>query len=76
MKTIAEINEIAPYHPCEWQVGYGIWQAGFMEGQKSGAEDQKAIDIDTIPQLYIHWLMIDDEQKPSWKEYANKAMEE
>lgn len=44
MKTIEEINEIAPYQPCEWQEGYGIWQAGFMEGQKSGADEQKAID--------------------------------
>lgn len=42
MKTIEEINEIAPYHPCEWQEGYGIWQAGFLEGQKSGAAEQTA----------------------------------
>lgn len=44
MKTIEEINEIAPYHPLEWQQGYGIWQAGYMEGQKNGATEQKAID--------------------------------
>lgn len=39
MKTIEEINEIAPYDPFEWQEGYGIWQAGFMEGQKSGYKE-------------------------------------
>lgn len=39
MKTIEEINKIAPYHPCEWQEGYGIWQDGFMEGQKSGYKE-------------------------------------
>lgn len=44
MKTFEEINEIAPYHPCEWQQGYGIWQAGYMEGQKNGASEQKEID--------------------------------
>lgn len=75
MKTIEEINEIAPYHPCEWQQGYGIWQSGYMEGQKNGADEQKAIDIDIIPQLYMRWLMIDGE-KPTWEEYANKAMEQ
>ncbi|MBQ0154759.1 MAG: hypothetical protein KBS70_08280 [Bacteroidales bacterium] len=48
MKTIAEINEIAPYHPCEWQQGYGIWQSGYMEGQKNGAAEQKAIDEDAM----------------------------
>lgn len=37
-------------------------------------EKQKAIDIDTLPQLYVRWLMIDGE-KPSWVEYATKAME-
>lgn len=39
------------------------------------ATEQRQIDIETIPQLYIRWLMIDDEhgfEKPSWKEYANK----
>lgn len=41
MKTIEEINEIAPYHPNEWQQGYGIWQAGYMAGQKDGAAEQK-----------------------------------
>lgn len=39
------------------------------------ATEQKAIDIETIPQLYVRWLMIDGE-KPSWKEYAIKATEE
>lgn len=51
MKTIAEINEIAPYHPCEWQQGYGIWQAGYMAGQKNGATEQKAIDDIRIKEL-------------------------
>lgn len=51
MKTIAEINEIAPYHPCEWQQGYGIWQAGYMEGQKNGASEQKEIDKELIEML-------------------------
>lgn len=75
MKTIKEINDIAPFHPNEWQQGYGIWQWGFREGQDYGATEQKAIDIDEIPKLYVRWLMIDGD-KPSWKEYANKAMEE
>lgn len=44
MKTIAEINQICPYHPNEWQQGYGIWQAGFIEGEKVGAIEQKTID--------------------------------
>lgn len=39
------------------------------------ATEQEAIDIDIIPQLYVRWLMIDGE-KPSWAEYANKALEE
>lgn len=39
-----------------------------------GATEQRAIDIDIIPQLYVRWLMIDGE-KPSWVEYANKATE-
>lgn len=46
MKTIEEINAIAPYDPYEWQQGYGIWQDGYMEGQKGGATEQKAIDIE------------------------------
>lgn len=36
---------------------------------------QKAIDIAIIPQLYVRWVMIDGE-KPTWYEYATKAMEE
>lgn len=51
MKTLGEINEIAPYHPCEWQQGYGIWQHGYMEGQKSGAAEQKKIDKELIDML-------------------------
>ena len=39
------------------------------------ATEQKANDIETIPQLYVRWLMIEGD-KPTWKEYANKAMEE
>lgn len=40
---------------------------------------QKWYLIETIPQLYIRWLLIDDEhgfEKPTWEEYANKVMEE
>lgn len=48
MKTIEEINEIAPYHSCEWQQGYGIWQAGYMAGQKDAAAEQKAELIDKV----------------------------
>lgn len=51
----------------------------FYNAYRIGATEQKAIDIETIPQLYIHWIMIDDEhgfEKPSWEEYATKAMEE
>lgn len=52
MKTFEEINEIAPYHPCEWQQGYGIWQAGYMQGQKDGAIEQKAIDDAELHQRF------------------------
>lgn len=44
-------------------------------GYVQGATEQKAIDIKALPQLYVRWLMIDGE-KPSWEEYANKAMED
>lgn len=40
-----------------------------------GAMEQKAIDIEAIPQLFVRWLMIEGE-KPSWLDYVNKAMEE
>lgn len=46
MKTIEEINKIALYHPNEWQQGYGIWQSGFIEGEKIGAEERRKIDMD------------------------------
>lgn len=52
MKTIEEINEIAPYHPCEFQQGYSIWQSGYMEGQKNGASEQKAIDDAELHQRF------------------------
>lgn len=51
--------------------GYHIAKACWLQS----AIEQKAIDIDIIPQLYVRWLMIDGE-KPSWVEYANKAMGE
>lgn len=35
-----------------------------------GANEQRKIDIETIPQLYVRWLMIEGE-KPTWEEYAN-----
>lgn len=44
-------------------------------GYIKGATEQKDIDIERIPQLYVRWLMIDGE-KPAWKEYVIKAMEE
>ena len=46
-----------------------------IRGAEKGATEQKEIDIEQIPQLYIRWLMVDGE-KPTWKEYAIKAMEE
>lgn len=39
-----------------------------------GASEQRAIGIERIPQLYVRWFMTDGE-KPTWKEYAIKAME-
>lgn len=44
-----------------------------LESYTQGATEQKEIDIEQIPQLYVRWLMIDGD-KPSWKEYAIKAM--
>lgn len=38
------------------------------------AIEQRTIDIEQIPQLYVRWMMIDGE-KPSWKEYAKKEYE-
>lgn len=47
-------------------------------GYENGAKEQIVIDIETIPPLYIRWILIDDTygfEKPSWEEYATKAME-
>lgn len=40
MKTIEEINDIAPYAPDGWQEGYGIWQGGYIQGQKDAANEK------------------------------------
>lgn len=85
MKTIEEINEIAPYHPCEWQQGYGIWQSGYLEGQKNGATEQKAIDHS---EEHLNWIIkqhylwsyemchCDNNECCTFKEWIDKAMEE
>lgn len=52
MKTIEEINKICPYKSNEWQQGYGIWQSGFIEGERIGAKEQQQIDIERA----ILWL--------------------
>lgn len=67
MKTIEErAIEASKNKDCPSQFENGYWQ---------GATEQKAIDIETIPQLYVRWLLIEGD-KPSWEEYANKAMGE
>lgn len=74
MKTIEEINEIAPYHPLEWQQGYGIWQSGYMEGQKNGATEQKAIDDEERDTAVYNLLMLKlDDEKKLWLDKACKA---
>lgn len=69
MKTIEErAREFAlkkmPYSP---------FFEGYEKMYEEIAAEQKAIDIDTIPQMFIHWLMIEGE-KPTWKDYANQVM--
>ena len=56
-------------------IKYGISQKMVEALYVAVATEQKEIDIEQIPQIYVRWLMIDGE-KPSWKEYANKAMED
>lgn len=58
---------------CASQIAYGA--RCMYDGYIQGDTDRKSIDIKSIPQLYIRWLMIDGE-KPSWDEYANKALED
>lgn len=72
MKTIEDkIQEIlAEHHECRWMDSSELENC-----LRRIATEQKAIDIEKIPQLYVRWLMIDGE-KPSWVEYANKAMKE
>lgn len=73
MKTIEERAE--QYR--KEMTGYSPMPSGLelKAGYIKGATDQRAIDIDIIPQLYVRWLMIDGE-KPIWEEYANQAMED
>lgn len=52
MKTVEEINAISPFKSNEWQQGYGIWESGFIEGERIGAEEQKAIDNSQLPNRY------------------------
>lgn len=47
----------------------------FRFGAVYGSDQQKSLDIETIPQLFIRWLMIDGD-KPIWKDYAIKEMKE
>lgn len=85
MKTIEEINKIAPYHPLEWQEGYGIWQSGYMEGQKNGAAEQKAIDEDHLREVKkmlidraYSWLvhnLDDDRAFVVWRDFKKFMME-
>lgn len=71
MKTIEERANEYIGHPFEVDEDVSITMARGSYAQ--GATEQKAIDMELIPQLYVRWLMIDGE-KPSWVEYANKAM--
>lgn len=48
---------------------------GKYQGFLAGATEQKDIDIELIPQIYMRWLMIEG-KRPLWVEYANKAMED
>ena len=54
--------------------GYSRIYNSEMLSYEKGATEQKAVDIETIPRLYVRWLLIDGD-KPSWEEYANKALE-
>lgn len=72
MKTIEEINELAPYHPCEWQQGYGIWQNGFMEGQKSEAAEMEQNPSDALIMRILNCIGYEDE---SWIEFVRKELE-
>ena len=49
--------------------------AALQKGIEIGKAEQKAIDIDLLPQIIEHWWMIDSD-KPTWEEYSTKALKE
>lgn len=61
-----EGESIPHYHGYLDGCGYGYIK---------GKEYQRDIDIETIPRLYMKWLMIDGD-KPEWRDYIIQAMED